>query len=729
MYKIIFLAVLCSISVALFENSYLIKNANKLQDFRDILESEFVSLVYFYSDQCENCQRAAGLIEKVAEDQEGIINVYGTNCDEINKDPKSNEQIPYCSSDVIQHLPQITFFEPPRQSINPYTNEKMIATEHRFQGEASPQSLGQYGYKFIPNHVIRINTLEELKKFETSDSKLNKVILFTKRKETSPLLKAMNIHYLERVKFGEIVASPETQSLLDEFDIKDLPQLVGLENNGDNTYNREIFDGDLLFKPIKKFVRGLASKDRIPYEQVNEQSSKKQEERKNRRQKQDDQEKNNEKQNVITAIKLDQNILNKQLLRNDKPAFVHVYKETPHKAWEDTIKKYKTLFDYYELQVNTQEDEELIKELQIKSYPSIRFYQVGNTAKKRASKISFTKEYSLDEINKDIQELIDDKTININEQSLQMQLSQYITDNNIVVLYFYQTPQVGLTYRVLSQLQEYHGKYKFLSFKNASQKVIDQFQIPNQPAITIIFRDVKDKKELEEELKPDQVKQALFTGKHGYDEIKSFLDSFDESKKTSNKKVQEIQNQEQLEEYCEKKQTLCYIALLNGEHKQVKHDDILTKWEYQLEVLDKIKNTHGSKQASFVFIDASCHDELLLKFDISDDALPNFVAYSSNKKIYSKLIGRFDYDSISKFIDKQYKGQSSNININSIQIIEKNCEEIFQKRKEASQQSGLSDFDEEILKEILEEERLKKKELEKELKKGKKKNKKSKDDL
>ncbi|CAD8212594.1 unnamed protein product [Paramecium octaurelia] len=727
MLKYILLGVMCTFSVALFENSYLIKHANKLQDFRDILASEFVSLVYFYSENCENCQRAAQLIEKVAEDQEGIINVYGTNCDEINKDPKSVDQLPYCSSDVMQHLPQITFFEPPSQPINPYTKEKMIATEHRFQGEASPQSLGQYGYKFIPNHVIRINTVEELRKFEASDPKLNKVILFTKRKETSPLLKAMNIHYLERVKFGEVVATPETQSLLDEFDVKELPQIVGLENNGDNTYSRDLFDGDLLFKPIKKFVRGLAAKDRIPYEQINEQP-KKQEERKNRRQKQDDQD-NNEKQNVITPTKLDQGVLNKQLLRNDKPAFVHVYKETPHKAWEETIKKYKTLFDYYEFQVNTQEDEELVKELQIKSYPSIRFYQVGNTQKKRASKISFTKEYSLEEINKDIQELVDDKTININEQTLQMQLSQYIADNNIVVLYFYQTQQVGLTYRVLSQLQEYYGKYKFLSFKNASQKVIDQFQIPHQPAITIIFRDVKDKKELEEEVKQDQVKQALFTGKHGYEEIKSFLDSFDESKKTSNKKVQEISNQEQLEEYCEKKQTLCYIALLNGEHKSVKHDDILTKWEHQLEVLDKIKNIHGSKSASFVFIDASCHDELLLKFDISDDSLPNFVAYSSSKKTYSKLIGRFDYDAISKFIDKQYKGQSSNININSIQIIEKNCEEIFQKRKEASQSSGLSDFDEEILKEILEEERLKKKELEKELKKGKKKNKKSKDDL
>lgn len=37
------------------------------------------------------------------------------------------------------------------------------------------------------------------------DPKLNKVILFTKKKETSPLLRALNLHYYERVKFGEVV--------------------------------------------------------------------------------------------------------------------------------------------------------------------------------------------------------------------------------------------------------------------------------------------------------------------------------------------------------------------------------------------------------------------------------------------------------------------------------------------------------------------------------------------
>ncbi|CAD8121612.1 unnamed protein product [Paramecium sonneborni] len=726
MNKFILIALFFIVTQALFENSYTIKSVYKMQDFHPILESDFVSLVYFYAEDCENCQMAASLVEKVAEDQEGIINVFGANCDQINKDPNSVNKLPYCSEDMLDQLPQISFFEPPELKINPYTKEPMIATEHRFQGEASPQSLGTYGHKFIPNHVIRINTLAELKHFETSDPKLNKVILFTKKKETSPILKSLNLHYYERVKFGEIIASPETQTLLDEFDIKELPQIVGLENNGDNTYNREMFDDDLLFKPIKKFVRSLAAKDKIPYEQVNE---KPKEEKRNRRSKSDDKEDESQKPTLITPVKLDLNVLNKQLLRNDKPALVHIYKDQVHKSWDDTLKKYKSLFDYYELQVNTQQDEELAKELNIKSYPSIKFYQVGNAGKKKSTKISFTKEYNLEEINKDIQDLIDDKTININEQTLQMQLSQFIADNNIVVIYFYQTPLVGLTYRVLSQLQEYYGKYKFLSFKNAPEMVIQQFQIPTQPSITIIFREVKDKKELEEELLPEQVKQALFTGKHTYEEIKSFFDSFDDSKKTSNKKVVEISNTEQFIEHCHKKQKLCYIALLNGEHKQQKHDEILTKWEYQLEVLDRIKNTHGGKQASFVLIDASCHDEVLLKFDISDDSLPNFVAYSTSKKIYSKLIGRFDYESINKFIEKQYKGQSNNIAIQEFEIFEKNCEDVFAKRREASQQSGLSDFDEEILKEILEEEKQRKKELEKELKKGKKKNKKSKDDL
>lgn len=97
---------------ALFENSYTVKHINKLVDFQNVLESEFVSMVFFYSEDCENCVRASALVEKVADDQEGIINTFGANCDELAKDGNAvygihyiliSERIPYCEN--LDQLP------------------------------------------------------------------------------------------------------------------------------------------------------------------------------------------------------------------------------------------------------------------------------------------------------------------------------------------------------------------------------------------------------------------------------------------------------------------------------------------------------------------------------------------------------------------------------------------------------------------------------------------------
>lgn len=62
-------------------------------------------MVYFYSDDCENCIRAGPLIEKIADDQEGILKVYGANCDELTKDPTFEENLPYCKFEFKEHLP------------------------------------------------------------------------------------------------------------------------------------------------------------------------------------------------------------------------------------------------------------------------------------------------------------------------------------------------------------------------------------------------------------------------------------------------------------------------------------------------------------------------------------------------------------------------------------------------------------------------------------------------
>lgn len=74
------------------------------------------------------------------------------------------------------------------------------------------------------------------------------------------------MHFNERVKFGEVIQSSESEELLEEFDIKEFPQLVALENNGSNSYSREIYDGDLLFKMMKRYINSFATKERVPYE-------------------------------------------------------------------------------------------------------------------------------------------------------------------------------------------------------------------------------------------------------------------------------------------------------------------------------------------------------------------------------------------------------------------------------------------------------------------------------
>ena len=83
--------------------------------------------------------------------------------------------------------------------------------------------------------------------------------------------------------------------------------------------------------------------------------------------------------------------------------------------------------------------------------------------------------------------------------------------------------------------------------------------------------------------------------------------------------------------------------------------------------MNKIKDKFGSKPVTFGYVDAFCHDELLLPLELSDDFLPNYIAYNPSKRQYefldkrfrySKMIGIFDLESITRFVENQLKGRA-----------------------------------------------------------------------
>lgn len=74
--------------------------------------------------------------------------------------------------------------------------------------------------------------------------------------------------------------------------------------------------------------------------------------------------------------------------------------------------------------------------MNIKQFPSIKFLPVGTT-KKAHSRISFNLGDSLEDINSEIDELIIDNTMSVNEQSLQIKLSQSLQDAKVLLILFH----------------------------------------------------------------------------------------------------------------------------------------------------------------------------------------------------------------------------------------------------------------------------------------------------
>mmetsp|Transcript_12639 Transcript_12639/g.1879 ORF Transcript_12639/g.1879 Transcript_12639/m.1879 type:complete len:81 (+) Transcript_12639:249-491(+) len=62
---------------------------------------------------------------------------------------------------------------------------------------------------------------------------------------------------------------------------------------------------------------------------------------------------------------------------------------------------------------------------------------------------------------------------------------------------------------------------------------------------------------------------------------------------------------------------------------------------------------------------------------MSDDEIPNLIAYNPMKKSQAKLIGRFDKEAVQLFVEKTFKGHVSyqGLNLNDFKIRKTVCSE------------------------------------------------------
>ena len=126
------------------------------------------------------------------------------------------------------------------------------------------------------------------------------------------------------------------------------------------------------------------------------------------------------------------------------------------------------------------------------------------------------------EITKEISDSIADKTLKFGSDQLQGEITKTLLDKKPIFIVFYDSKDISMSYRVVSQLSAYKDKAVFSNVRLPSKEITEAFDIKKLPSLIAIFAEreqIKDK-----DSKPEYVQIARFKEKFVFHELTKFVD-------------------------------------------------------------------------------------------------------------------------------------------------------------------------------------------------------------
>lgn len=213
-----------------FENTDVLElTINSLTKILNRKENWFI---LFYKSKDAGIKELTEMWKTLAEKTYGIFKIASCNC-------KEEEEL--CEEFSIYSTSEIVFF--------PETGDD----EEKYKGLKQWEKIFQFGSTRMQSFVRTINN-ENYGDFITSQPQNHKVLLFTSKKVTPPLLKAISKAYRDKLNFGEVRQS-ETE-LIQRFKIDKFPSLIVI-SDGEN-YDSIAYDGPMSRDSIEKFLNKYA---------------------------------------------------------------------------------------------------------------------------------------------------------------------------------------------------------------------------------------------------------------------------------------------------------------------------------------------------------------------------------------------------------------------------------------------------------------------------------------
>ena len=167
----------------------------------------------------------------------------------------------------IKGTPTIKAFVPKRSST---TNKKEVV---EYQQERKVRDLLRFATSTMPSYVEALADAAAVAAFDAKAAEwgLPRILVFSKSSGTSSLLKALSGEYRRRVLIGEIKMTTKTAAIVEKYEVKEAPTLIGLRAAGgeplrfekkEPTYFRlDTFFGKVALK--KPVLKKPAAKDEV----------------------------------------------------------------------------------------------------------------------------------------------------------------------------------------------------------------------------------------------------------------------------------------------------------------------------------------------------------------------------------------------------------------------------------------------------------------------------------
>jgi len=213
-----------------------------------VFDSEHVWVVEFYAPWCGHCKRLAPEWEKLAKSLKGIVKIAAVNGDEDKE---------LAGHYGIKGFPTIKVF--PSQIQKSPDGKGYMKVPEDYEGARTASAIASYATSKLPNFVTKL-TAKNIEKFTSDKPDLAKVLLFTNKKETTNLYKALAIDFHFQLELAEV--RDTEKEIVSKYGIKKYPTLIVITTSEEQvTYEGEL-KHDTLFSFLKPYAKEIPGKSK-----------------------------------------------------------------------------------------------------------------------------------------------------------------------------------------------------------------------------------------------------------------------------------------------------------------------------------------------------------------------------------------------------------------------------------------------------------------------------------